>query len=892
MQDGDSRVTPRDPGPPFVYSEAEGEVSEEAQGPRRLPTPLLPSQEEVDEHNVLGHVQYRTWCPYCVACRAVGQRHTAVKETASEKPQIFCDYGYMNGAGSDEANRQEEAGGEVDEANLPILVLKDKRSGTLSASLVPAKGRDPFAVKFFRGFIEMMGHPEFVSRSDGERGIVALKAEAAKETGKTAIPVESPVGDSQSNGEAEAAVKEVKSIVRTVKMALESNLGRRLGTKDPILAWIPTYAADMISRHRIGPDGCTPHKRRTGRNWNRVAFQLGEMIFVKTATTKAERRRQGSYHPVMREGRYLGHHSRTGSLLVMTDKGVVVGTGARRVPEERRWTLDGWDNLRGLPWDVQPAEKEVTLKDLVSGADAHMNLLPRVEAGEPQDRRRYVTRADIDKFGETDGCPGCASIRTYGRTTVAHNDACRERVEKLLKESDEGRERLETHRRKKREKGLADDLTIPQKTRKVEQESSSSGLAGSSVRPVAVDGPERPAEAASSSTDPPARPDRSSDESARRRAEKREAPESIGEVARREDQQRGEEEIRRDDGPGVASTHTYVDLEDLVRNPSEGLDAPDTDMTILDVGSLEALDEGILGPNKVELYGAMASFIRDSFAAKAVDVSGEEVRDIATLCLELGAVDLAEVYSPGRFGEAAWRHGLRPGFAVDLQTGWNMDLQEHVETLREVQEEQDPYIVMGSPPCTEFSRLLHISKSKRDPDVVARKRAAGERHLRNSVEVYRRQMARGRYFLHEHPKSADSWQEECIRKLEEEPSVVRVSGPMCRWGMEAADRRESPPRTGLVLKETSWLTNSPVLARILEGTCSNKTGGEIWHRHVQLIGGLAAGAARYPPRLVEAVLKGVKEQMQSDGHLSALEARVAGPVAEEPLITDAGEEAY
>ena len=90
---------------------------------------------------------------------------------------------------------------------------------------------------------------------------------------------------------------------------------------------------------------------------------------MKTVITKSARKGRGAYHPVMQEGRYLGHHGRTGALLIMTDQGVVRGSGARRVPEERRWSLEGWDNLRGLPWDVQPPERVVALKDLASGSD-------------------------------------------------------------------------------------------------------------------------------------------------------------------------------------------------------------------------------------------------------------------------------------------------------------------------------------------------------------------------------------------------------------------------------------------------------------------------------------------------------------------------------------------
>ena len=73
--------------------------------------------------------------------------------------------------------------------------------------------------------------------------------------------------------------------------------------------------------------------------------------------------------------------------------------------------------------------------------------------------------------------------------------------------------------------------------------------------------------------------------------------------------------------------------------------------------------------------------------------------------MAVGSVDLAEVYNPGRLAEAAARHGLRPGFAVDLQTGWNMEQEEHVQAVRELQEAQDPFIswahrpVQSSPAC-------------------------------------------------------------------------------------------------------------------------------------------------------------------------------------------------
>ena len=66
--------------------------------------------------------------------------------------------------------------------------------------------------------------------------------------------------------------------------------------------------------------------------------------------------------------------------------------------------------------------------------------------------------------------------------------------------------------------------------------------------------------------------------------------------------------------------------------------------------------------------------------------------------------------------------------------------------------------------------------------------------------------------------------------------------------------------------------------------CTNLSGGAPWHRHFHLIGGGIDFSARYPPRLVAGVLKAVRDQLRQDGHLSALESSIAGPIAEEPEV--------
>jgi hypothetical protein len=207
-------------------------------------------------------------------------------------------------------------------------------------------------------------------------------------------------------------------------------------------------------------------------------------------------------------------------------------------------------------------------------------------------------------------------------------------------------------------------------------------------------------------------------------------------------------------------------------------------------------------------------------------------------------------------------------------TYWDLSKEEDVEELKFLQEAEDPMMLVGSPPCTAFSNLLKMKRHSVHPGKYEQLRESGRLHLRNSVASYLRQIGRGRYFLHEAPSSADSFDEPEVIELLKMPGILRVRGPMCRWDMMATDGAG----TSYVRKSTDWVTNSPVLAAILEGECSNKFG---WHRHVHLLNGRARHAQVYPPRLVRAILLGIKRQMLVDGELSELEAALAGPVCEE-----------
>ena len=138
---------------------------------------------------------------------------------------------------------------------------------------------------------------------------------------------------------------------------------------------------------------------------------------------------------------------------------------------------------------------------------------------------------------------------------------------------------------------------------------------------------------------------------------------------------------------------------------------------------------------------------------------------------------------------------------------------------------------------------------------VLKARKDAEVHLRFCAAMYRFQMEGGRYFLHEHPRSAVSWEVPCMKSLIEDPRVCKVKADMCQFGMKSTDQLGE----AYVKKPTTFLTNSLEMSKSLSRRC---TPGE--HRHVHLMEGRAAAAAIYPPGLCRAVLKGITKQARVD----------------------------
>ena len=147
---------------------------------------------------------------------------------------------------------------------------------------------------------------------------------------------------------------------------------------------------------------------------------------------------------------------------------------------------------------------------------------------------------------------------------------------------------------------------------------------------------------------------------------------------------------------------------------------------------------------------------------------------------------------------------------------------------------------------------------------MRRAMARAIKHIDFVVSVYREQLENGRYFVHEHPANATSWQLKSIEDLMQASEVGRVVGDQCQYGAQV---HRGPAKGQPIRKPTGFMSNSSEVLRALSrkcsgrgGVCSRSSGG----RHAVCSGTVATDAAIYLRKLCQALLLGIASQLRVD----------------------------
>ena len=145
---------------------------------------------------------------------------------------------------------------------------------------------------------------------------------------------------------------------------------------------------------------------------------------------------------------------------------------------------------------------------------------------------------------------------------------------------------------------------------------------------------------------------------------------------------------------------------------------------------------------------------------------------------------LSEIYLAPRVTEMVWRqkkYGIEPGLALDLTTTddqgrpWDFNDSRQRQRAEQLLEDQQPLLLIGSPMCTAFPTWQRINNLIRSPVTVAAELRRAKQHLEFSVELYSEQTKAGRYFVHERPAYASSWQTDIMESMMKDKGVVKAT---------------------------------------------------------------------------------------------------------------------
>ena len=207
---------------------------------------------------------------------------------------------------------------------LTILVVKERRTRMLMATVVPSKSTGRFVAERVCAFMKELGIDQLdvVAKSDQEPSIKTLVESVGRHRADGAgrwITEFSPVGKSASNGVIERGIQSAQGHVRVLLDALEARWKRTIGTDECILAWLAERAARSLNRLEIGNDGRTSYESCKGKQAKHPGIEIGEAILWRRKPIGGA---LGKLSVACSYGVFLGIKGRSNEFIVSDSSGV------------------------------------------------------------------------------------------------------------------------------------------------------------------------------------------------------------------------------------------------------------------------------------------------------------------------------------------------------------------------------------------------------------------------------------------------------------------------------------------------------------------------------------------------------------------------------------------
>jgi len=870
--------------------------------------PGQPTRRQVEEHRKF-HIPFRSWCKWCILGRGRGIQHR--RTDGSRIAIVGLDYFFITAAGLKKREELEQPMTPEGEAEINELRKKGKLikcilvrcflTKIVFAHIVPYKGpgEDDFVADVLVKDIAWLGHTRMALKADGEPALQALVRRLLELVKVQCHDLEQLMKedpatyDSRSNGGTEIGVQLIRGLFRTLKLCLEERIDKFIPVDHPVLAWLMQHTCLLLNTCVRGDDGLTAWARVRGRAFRQQLLGFGEAVLYKFPVKGPKHQPDGNMGTTGGEGIFVGYDRQSNTFMVETEAGPVRARSVTRRPELERWSAEGIARINSTPEDLveRPDRQRVRVDQ------------PATEQGPTADdaqpaaiRRLRINKTDLDAYGYEDSCAQCRHILKYGKARHGgvHSGFCRTRLVEAMQQTDAGRARL-AEQEERITRAMAEHLEHADQRAGAQERQSAAPEQQRPPRGLL----ERTSDGRNAGVPPPA---------AARVQGQADAPATeVSKAAPSASQPRtaqGESQIKASRGVGEsqASSSGWLPVPGGEEAPMTPRGTPHevtgkeggTDAAIPEDGDTSMDDDGpgagtgTRGDVEMDFVGhidhgatdigSLEPTAEDFISELLLNQMGGAGRQYRREARGAARKIVSEVYSPPRvtklLKEQRSRH-LMPGFAFDITvadpedgTPWDFSRESKRRKARAMLREQRPYVLIGSPMCTHFCTWQALNAAKaQDVTAMRRARAAAIVHMNFVAELYQEQMQGDRYFLHEHPMWATSWELPNIEQILTRPDVTRVHGDQCQFGAEiqSGEHRGQP-----IKKPTGFMTNSPAIARALgvrcsgvKGLCSRPQGGA----HQLCTGRHATEAAKYPRSLCKAILRGIRDQMREDSLL-------------------------
>ena len=440
---------PEDEEPEVVEDDGD-DSQEEFQQQRGLRDPGQPTQAERDEHD-LTHIPFRPWCEHCVRGKSKRNpnRRLCGEYSQHRCPKIRMDYAKLTEnvekVTSSDDGQEEETVRSGD--GLQILVMHESQHRSVWAYTVEAKGAaEEWVLHQVLEDLETVGlrNERVVLKADQEPAIAEVLREIAKlrkDDYGTGID-NSSVGESNTNATVERAIQDVEGQCRTLRSALEHKLQHRMPLNSSVFPWLIRHSGCLITRCRIRPEGRTSFEMIRGQRPHSQLAEFGEIVMFRIPHTKLS---PGKIEEQWDDGVYLGFDMRSCESLIGTSVGVFKVKDLKRKALDSRWSVERLLAIKGHPSAPVPGQSyrrtPAFSKRFEGEHPQSSRFVPQPEPEVPTSRNWRITKDDVFNLKPTDGCAGCRAV-VKKTTQKPHSQECRTRMEGLLMETEEGRDRI------------------------------------------------------------------------------------------------------------------------------------------------------------------------------------------------------------------------------------------------------------------------------------------------------------------------------------------------------------------------------------------------------------------------------------------------------------------